>query len=179
MAYDGTHSLVDGGPVLELFDRTRDPREVAPLPDPAARPALDKAITDYKSGEDAPRGGAAWAVEGTPYGALTVPTTFIRPAENRALPAAGPRIAATEAALNPLRAAIAAGRADQVRALLTVVASLERRDAANPALALARGRALLALDRPGEALEALEEAVRRGYPRRDLEGLIARARAGR
>jgi hypothetical protein len=178
VAYDGTHTLVDGGPVLQLFDRTADPRETAPLADPSARPALDKAVTDYKSGEDAPRGGAAWTVAGTPYGALSIPATFVKPAENRRLPAVGPWITATELALNPLNAAIATGRKDRVQALLSVVASLERRDPGNPALALARGRALLLLDRAEEAAKALEQAVERGYPRRDLEGLLRRA-AGR
>jgi arylsulfatase A-like enzyme len=178
VAYDGTHSLVDGGPVVQLFDREADPHETAPLSDPTSA-VLDKAITDYKSGEDAPRGGAAWTVAGTPYGALAIPATFVKPAENRALPAVGPWIMATELAINPLNAAIAAGRKDRVEALLTVVVSLERRDPNNPALALARGRGLLLLERADEALKALEQAVERGYPRRDLEGLLRRAGAGR
>jgi len=177
VAFDGTHTLVDGGPRLELFDRAADPGETRPVEDPEVASRLDEAITRYKAGEGARRPGAAFAVPATPYGAVNSPAHFLPPKANRTLLPVRPRLQRTERLMNRLNVAIALGARPDVESALEDLDDLERDDTQNPAFALARGRALLlVLGRPKQAERAFETAIARGYPRAALQGLLKRAR---
>jgi len=185
VATDGRYTLVDGGPRFELFDRAADPDETAPLPDlreHAEFERLDRALRAYRRLGEGGRGGADVALAGSPYGSVRRNVrTFLKPAENRrrrdvatgfddiALLA---RMDGLIAAHGPAPSAIDARQA--VRRLLPAIEDLRRRDERNPAPCLAQGRALaLVLDRPDAAVEALREAVRRGYDTPGVRKLIA------
>ena len=183
VAYDGTYSLVDGGPDYELYDRISDPKETKPLPDDfnpqslQVRMDLDRALVDYRA--NAPAGeGTPYSSAGSPYGAVMVDGFgFLKPKENRARPSVRARLAVTEPIMTLLNTAIVVRHRALADKLLKVVKDLDAQDPGNPALALARGRALLlVLDRKDEALKAFQEAIARGYPRKALSGLIDRCK---
>ncbi|MHC4939163.1 MAG: sulfatase-like hydrolase/transferase [Planctomycetota bacterium] len=179
VATDGRFTLVDGGRRLELFDRERDPREEMVHRDPASHPAyarLDRALLDYQQAKPAEVG--ALSVENTPYGALRRPVAgFLPRAENRKLADVAASLP-VDRLVNRMRTAIAAKSPPVVERLLGRMEDLERKDPANPAPSLERGRALLlVLARYDEAVSALEEAKRRGYRSQDLDRLIALARS--
>jgi arylsulfatase A-like enzyme len=179
-AADGSHSLVDAGPRVELFDLAADPGETAPLPlEHPAYEELDRAIVAYRGRHPAPP-GEVLAPEGTPYGSLRMPRDrFLPPAENAALPDVRDHLPELPK-LYALRAAIAARDGAQVRLLVPAVADWAARDSRNPAPCLEVGRAKLFVlgDAPG-ALAALEEARARGYRSPDLDRLVEEARRGR
>jgi hypothetical protein len=179
VAFDGRHALLDGGPRLELYDRARDPGEQAPVKDPTAESAferLDRALGAYRA-RRGPRGlGPEHPAAPLYYGIPFVPQgDFLPVAENRLLRDVRASLPAA-ATLEYANVAIAAGRHEIVRALLEPLAQIERDDPENPAPCLARGRALLlVLGDAGVAVEALEEALRRGYDSPDVDRLIERA----
>jgi hypothetical protein len=177
-ATDGRFTLVDGGPRLGLFDRAADPGERAPLPDPTGHEAyarLDRALLDYRARRAGP--------EGEPFAATPIYGTnriaesdFSPPKENR-----GRRDVeegfGTIARLNEVQRLIVLRSAAALAMLLPEIEREEAADPANPAFPLARGRALLlVLDRPGEAVAALEKAARLGYASPDLARMIEAAR---
>jgi arylsulfatase A-like enzyme len=179
VAFDGRWSLVDGGPRLELFDRAADPGERRPLPDPdrhARFEGLDRALQEYRARKRFGEPAAALASAPTYYGSNRLAVgDFLRPQENRDLPDVKAMLPADEL-LGRFRAAIAARSAAVAKGLLARVEALEAQDPANPAPALARGRALLlVLGDPAAAAAAIEEAVRRGYDADDVFRLLARA----
>ena len=181
VAYDGTHSLVDGGPDYELYDRASDPGETRPLVDDfntrQVRMDLDRALVDYRA--EAPAGERTpYSSTGSPYGTVVVDGFgFSKPKENRARPSVRARLGATEPIMTLLNTAIVARHRALAEKVLKLVKGLEAMDPGNPALALARGRALLlVLGRKHEALEAFQAAIARGYPRRNLQGLIDRCK---
>ncbi len=180
VAFDGRFSLLDGGPRLELYDREEDWGEVAPLGDPAARPPferLDRALEAYR-GRRGPAGrGTEFPAAPAYYGIPLIPEgDFLPVAENRGLRDVRDSLPAA-VLLDRANGAIASGGQEIVRALIKPLEDLEREDPRNPAPSLARGRALLlVLGDPQGAVEALEEAVRRGYESPDVAKLLDRAR---
>jgi arylsulfatase A-like enzyme len=179
VAYDGRWTLVDGGPRLELFDRGADPGERQPLPDPESHArfeALDRALQEYRARKRFGEPAASLAAAPTYYGSNRLALgDFLKPPENRQLPDVVAMLPADEL-LGRFRAAIAARATTLVRQLLARIEVLEAQDPANPAPALARGRALLlALGGPAAAAAAIEEAVRRGYDAPDVLRLLVRA----
>ncbi|MHC4932275.1 MAG: hypothetical protein ACYTGV_08810, partial [Planctomycetota bacterium] len=197
VAFDGGHSLVDGGPRLELFDLAADPGEKEPLAGPEARPEyerLDRAIRAYQAageGRDAspystqspyaaksPYAAGTPYAAGSPYGSQRMrANAFLRPADNRRLRDVRASLP-TSAFLGRFRAAVAAGDRTLLLKLRPELERLEALDQANPALPFALGRALLfVLDDPTGAASALERAFERGYRSPEAEALLARARA--
>jgi arylsulfatase A-like enzyme len=179
VAYDGRWSLVDGGPRLELFDRAADPGERRPLADPerhARFEALDRALQAYRGRKHFGEPAAALASAPTYYGSNRLAMgDFLRPEENRKLPDIAAMLPA-DALLGRFRAAVAARARALVEGLLPRIEALEAQDPANPAPALARGRALLlVLGDPAAAAAAIEESARRGYEAPDIFRLLARA----
>jgi arylsulfatase A-like enzyme len=179
VACDGRHTLVDGGPRLELFDRAADPGERQPLPGPEAfegYEALDRALQDYRARKRFGEPAASLASAPIYYGSNRLAVgDFLKPSENRALPDVKAMLPADEL-LGRFRTAIAARATAPLRELLPRIEALEEQDPANPAPALARGRALLlALRDPAGAAAAIEEAVRRGYDAGDVLRLLVRA----
>jgi arylsulfatase A-like enzyme len=179
VACDGRWTLVDGGPRLELFDRHADPGERQPLPDPerhARFEALDRALQEYRARKRFGEPAAALAAAPTYYGSNRLALSdFLMPPENRKLPDVTAMLPADDL-LGRFRAAIAARATPVVSGLLARIEALEAKDPANPAPALARGRALLlVLGEPATAAAAIEEAIRRGYAARDLLRLLLRA----
>jgi hypothetical protein len=184
-ATDGRFSLVDGGPDWGLHDLRADPGEIAPLggaQTQAAYEALDRELARYR-GRDARRGSGSpdWAPYASPYGSLRrAGSTLLDAAANARLPAVGPRLGSL-GALDRARLLVAMAQAEPLEALLPELEELERADPGNPAWAMVRGRALLfVLDRPAEAVAALERAVEAGYDARPALELLAEAcrRAG-
>jgi len=179
VAFDGRYSLVDGGPRLGLFDRAADPGELAPIPDPAALPEfeeLDRALQTYRDRRGPEGRGTELSAAPIYYGVPLVPTSrFLPVAENRRLREV--REALPDAMLlDRVNGAIHSGGRQLVVALLPALEDLQRRDPANPAPCLARGRALLlGLGDAKGAVEALEEAVLRGYDSMDVDRLLERA----
>ena len=179
VAFDGSFSLLDGGPRLELYDRATDWGELSPLPDPAVRPEferLDRALGAYRGRRGPKATGTEVPAAPAYYGIPFVPQAdFLPVAENRTL--RDVRDALPDAALlDRANSAIAAGAGDLARAVLDGLAQLEREDPRNPAASLARGRALLlVLNDAQGAVGALEEAVRRGYDTPDVDRLLERA----
>jgi hypothetical protein len=181
VAYDGRFALLDGGPRLELYDRASDPSETRPLSPPEGHPAferLDRALTLYRDRRGPEGRGVELPAAPLVYGIPMLPQgRFLPVAENRAL--RDVRTALPDAALLE-RAAVAVHAQGHalVRSFLPHLERLEREDPRNPAPCLARGRALLlVLDDPQGAVDALEEAVRRGYESPDLDRLLAEARS--
>ncbi len=168
VATDGGFSLVDGGPVLSLFDRRADPGETSPLSDlheHAAYAKLDRALQRYRAA--AGESGAGALVVGAPtiYGSARMPVAeFLAPKDNRALRSVEAHLASTRL-LYEVRQAIDRGPAGRgiVERLLPELEAMERADATNPAPALDRGRALRLLNRTPEAAKAFRTAWRRGY----------------
>jgi hypothetical protein len=148
------------------------------LPDPTGHEAyarLDRALLDYRARRAGP--------EGEPFAATPIYGTnriaesdFSPPKENR-----GRRDVeegfGTIARLNEVQRLIVLRSAAALAMLLPEIEREEAADPANPAFPLARGRALLlVLDRPGEAVAALEKAARLGYASPDLARMIEAAR---
>jgi len=186
VATDGTVSLLDGGPRLEIFDLSADPGELFPLPEPLTHPsyeALDRALRAYRERAPGVQGGIESASPESPYGSIRMPEReFRKPAENRLLPDARERMPRTMPLLHAMAAAIAARDRAAVTRLLDPIERIAAEEPGNPAPALERGRALLlVLEDAQGASEALEEAVRRGYRSPDLDRLLEAARklAGR
>jgi len=184
-ATDGRFSLVDGGPVWGLHDLRSDPGETTPLADAqghAAYEILDRALADYRARDARGAGGSAdWAPYASPYGSLRREgRALLDPATNRQLPAAAPRLSTLEL-LDRARQLVAVRQAEALQSLLPELEARERDDPRNPAWPMVRGRALyFVLDRPAEAVEALERAVDLGYDARPALELLAEAcrRAG-
>jgi len=200
VAVDERYSLVDAGASHQLFDREVDPRERQPIPDASAHPAyerLDRALLAYqqrKSGAARPpaqgTGGPSPYYQGeysgyyggyygaTPYGTVrTAVGQFLSRAENSKLVVPETALPA-DGLISRMRAGIDARQGPVVQHLIGRIEELERQYPDDPAPSLARGRALLfVLNRPDEAVGALEEARRRGYRSRSLHRLITVAQA--
>ena len=132
---------------------------------------------DYRA--NAPAGAATpYSSAASPYGVVMVDGFgFLKPKENRARPSVRTWLAVTEPIMNLLNSAIVVRHRALAEKALEAVKLLDARDPTNPALALARGRALLlVLDRKDEALKAFQEAIARGYPRSALQGLLDRCK---
>lgn len=179
VAFDGRFALLDGGARLELYDRSSDPGEDAPLAGARGLPAferLDRALHAYRDrrgpkgrGEEVPAAPLIYGIPLIPEG------DFLPVAENRALKDVRDALPAI-AVLNRANEAIASKSPELVRAALEPLLAMEREDGGNPAPCLARGRALLLVlkDAPG-AVAAIEEAIRRGYDGRDVDRLLLEA----
>ncbi len=187
VATDGRFSLVDGGRRLELFDCRADPGETAPLAnleEHAAFERLDRALRRYRAMVPG-RAGAAneagsdigLAGSPSPYGSIRrAQSEFLKAAQNRTLRDV-PGGFADIKLLARMDGAIAARAAALVEGLLPAVMELRRRDRTNPAPCLAQGRALcLVLRRRREAVEALREAIRRGYDSPPVRKLLEACR---
>ena len=87
-AFDGRYTLVDSGPVAELFDRKNDPGETKPL-DLARHPAyerLDRALTHYRSSSSDDERDRETLPSVPPYGAERRPVSpYLSRAENAKL----------------------------------------------------------------------------------------------
>lgn len=167
-ATDGRYSLVETGPRLEWFDRSRDPGEREIL-DPRGFPEferLDAELLQWRAGAAAPA-EESLSDSASPYGAARRPLSAYLPrSENRRLVDPATRFA--------FSAALSAAQAQMQEGLLPqAVAALERlaaEDARSPLafylLAQARGRLAAAghdLDGHRAAAAAAREAIMRGY----------------
>jgi len=186
VATDGRFTLIDGGARLELFDRSIDPGELTPLPEPLSHPsyeAFDRALGAYRARGPRASEGAETAAPESPYGSVRRPEReYLRPAENRLLPDARERLPRTMPVLQAMAVAIAARDRAMVARLMDALERIEAEELGNPAPSLERGRALLlVLGDGGGAVGALEEAIRRGYRSPDLDRLLeaAREKSGR
>ena len=87
-AFDGRYSLVDSGPLVELFDKQADPCETRPL-DLANHPAyerLDRALTRYRASATAEERDRETLPSVPPYGAERRPDSYyLSRAENAKL----------------------------------------------------------------------------------------------
>jgi len=87
-AFDGRYTLVDSGPVAELFDRQNDPGETKPL-DLSSHPAyerLDRALTHYRSSATADERDRETLPSVPPYGAERRPQShYLSRADNARL----------------------------------------------------------------------------------------------
>jgi len=85
-ATDGRYTLVESGPRVELFDRSKDPGETSPIP-PTGHEAyerLDRALDRYRS--RGPGGEESLSETGSPYGSARRPvSTYLPRADNRLL----------------------------------------------------------------------------------------------
>ncbi len=177
VAFDGRWSLVESGPALHLFDRSRDPGETRPM-EPEGHEAyerLGRAMAAYRRSGSGEKGPAlAYEESASPYGAARRPvSTVLSRGENARLrdPATGFGFATElDRARALIHAGMAARRPEPVRAGIDILDRLADSDAANPAPWELLSHAWCALGDLGDgglayarAASAAAEAIGRGY----------------
>jgi len=174
--WDGRHTLVESGPRVEIFDRSRDRAETSPQPAAghAAYESLDTALTAMRSTATAPGAPEYIPDVVSPYGSARQPRSYyLSRAENARLPdpvLKVPEFDEMERIGERIGEAVHARDRDGIFAILRRLEDLAAADPENPAphyLMAEAYRGLAAVTRTRNwhrsAAGAAREALERGY----------------